>query len=401
MPDFAYRAIDAGGKRVRGSMAAANESDLEARLRQSGLDLIAARGIFASPLARFIQRPVSARDLIQFCIHLEQLERAGASLADSLADVRDATDAGRFRDAVSSVFADVRDGMMLSTALARQPRVFDDVFVGLVRAGEATGGLAESFAELGRHIRWTDELRQRVRKALRYPIVLGLLLLGVTGLMMGYVVPSVVGYLSEIGAELPFLTVALIATSDFIAVAWPLLLGLPVAAVVAVMVAVRLSPAAALRVDAIKLRLPLIGPVLSKIALSRFAHFFSVLFRSGIPILDCLETARSVVGNRRLAEALGRAAEGVSSGGTLANSLVATGAFPPLVVRMVKVGEDTGELMTTLGNVTYFYDREVEDSVSTMGGALEPLITVVLGALLAWVAVAVLGPIYNSFGALG
>ncbi len=401
MPEFAYRAMDGSGNRVSGAMPAANEADLEERLRQAGLDLITARGIAASPIARLRQRRIRAADLIQLCVHLEQLQRAGAPLVESLDDVREATEAGRFRDILSSVFADVRDGSMMSAALARHPSVFDDVFVGLVRAGEETGSLGESFGELARHIRWSDDLRQRVRKALRYPMVLGVLLLAVTGLMMGYVVPSVVGYLREIGAELPFFTVALIATSDFISVAWPFLIGVPLLAIVAVVVAVRTSPEAALRADEIKLRLPIIGPVLRKIALSRFAHFFSVLFRSGIPIIACLETAREVVGNRSIAAALERAGEGVSTGATLADSLVATGAFPSLVVRMVKVGEATGELIDTLENVTYFYDREVEDAVSTMVGALEPAITIVLGALLTWVAVAVLGPIYDSFGSLG
>jgi type IV pilus assembly protein PilC len=211
----------------------------------------------------------------------------------------------------------------------------------------------------------------------------------------------VVGYLHEIGAELPWLTVALIETSTFVASAWPLLIGVPAGLAVAAAAIARASPDAARRLDAAKLRLPLIGPVLRKLALSRFTHFFSVLFHSGVPILTCLATAGNVVGNRSLAAALDRVAEGVSSGGTLARSLEATGAFPGLVVRMVKVGEETGRLLDTLDNVTYFYDREVDEAVSGMIGALEPAVTAVLGALLAWVAVAVLGPIYDSFGSIG
>lgn len=401
MPDFAYRAIDGRGRTVRGAMAAVNEADLEARLRQLELDLVTARSVRVALLARLFTKPVAAVDLIQFCIHMEQLLRAGVPLVDGLADVRAATDSGRFRDVVSALFTDVRDGAMLSRALACHPGVFGDVFVGLVSAGEETGSLADSFAELARHLRWLDELRGRVRRALRYPTVLALLLLAVIALMMGYVVPRVVGYLHEIGAELPWLTVALIETSAFFVSAWPLLIGVPAVIAVATVAITRASPAAARRFDAAKLRLPLIGPVLRKLALSRFTHFFSLLFGSGVAILTCLATARNVVGNRSLAEALDRVAEGVSTGQTLARSLEATGAFPGLVVRMVKVGEDTGRLLETLDNVTYFYDREVDEAVSGMIGALEPAVTVVLGALLAWVAVAVLGPIYDSFGAIG
>ena len=401
MPDYAYRAMDGRGQVVRGTMSAANALDLENRLANLRLDLLSARhrrsGRGLWPFAARI-RP---HDLVQLCVHMEQLLRAGVPVLDCLADIRDATDSPRLRDVLSATHLDVRDGQMLSAALARHARVFDDIFVGLVRVGEETGNLGESFAELARHLRWLSELRQRIKRALRYPLVIALLLAVVIALMLGYVVPSVVGYLREVGVALPLLTVALIDLSDFFLAAWPALIAVPLALWAGLAAARRVSADAAVAIDAAKLRLPLIGPVLRRIALSRFIHYFSMLFRGGVPLLVSLEAARGVVGNRQIAAAVGAAIDGVAGGQSLAQALHSTGAFPNLVVRMVRVGEETGELLETLGNVTYFYDREVDEAVSVLIAALEPTVTVVLGALLTWVAVAVLGPIYNSFGALG
>jgi type IV pilus assembly protein PilC len=393
--------MNQGGRTVRGTMAAVNEDDLASRLSELSLDLISLRPVKAATLIGMVVGRLRAGDVVQFCVHMEHMMHAGVSLVDCLADVRDATEAGRFRDTVSALHSDVRDGAMLSVAVSRHPGVFDGIFLGLVRAGEETGNLELAFAELARHIRWREDITGRIRMALRYPLILGLLMLIILALMMGYVVPSVVGYLREIDMELPLLTRSLIAVSDFIVAYWPWLVTIPALAVVGAMIGMRVSPPFALAVDRLKLRLPLIGPVLRKMALSRFTHFFSVMFRGGVPILGSLETASGVVGNREVSGALSDVAESVSGGRSLANALDATGVFPSLVVRMVRVGEDSGKLMETLDNVTQFYDRDVNDSVSDMIASIEPAVTIFLGVLMIWIATAVLGPIYNSFGSLG
>jgi type IV pilus assembly protein PilC len=400
VPEFTYRAMDPSGRAVRGNMTAVNLDDLEARLERLSLDLISARSVGSRTLAALLNKPVRAPDLVQFCVHMDQLLRAGVPLIDCLEDIRESTDQGRFRDTVSALHADVREGAMLSVALSRHPKIFNDVFIGLVRTGEETGNLATSFGELARHIRWHDELARRVRKALRYPIILGLLLLIVVGLMMGYVVPSVVAYLREIDMELPLITRALIGLSDFVMVAWPYLILIPTVTLVGATAASRLSPRVALMFDRLKLRVPIVGPVLRKLALSRFTHFFSILYRGGVPILTCLRSARGVVGNRALSAAVTEVMQRVSDGHSLADSLASSGAFPSLIVRMVRVGEETGDLMETLENVTYYYDREVNDAVDNMLASLEPIITIILGVLMMWIAVAVLGPIYDSFSTL-
>ncbi|HEX9647486.1 MAG TPA: type II secretion system F family protein [Alphaproteobacteria bacterium] len=401
MPDYAYRAMDGRGRVVRGTMSAANALDLESRLGGLSLDLLSERPLRAGRLGALLGRRVRITDMMQLCIHMGQLLRAGVPVLDCLSGIRDVTGSPELRDVLSAAHNDVRDGQMLSGAFARHPRAFSGEFVGLVRAGEETGNLADSFADLARHLRWLAELRQRIRRALRYPLVIGLLLAAVFALMLGYVVPSVVGYLREVGVGLPFLTVALLAVSEFFIAAWPALVAVPVALWAAAALARRASPAAAVAIDAAKLRLPLLGPVLRRLALSRFSHYFAVLLRGGVPLLASLETARGVVGNLRIAAAVAAATERVASGHSLARALESTGEFPSLVVRMVGVGEEAGALLEALDNVTYFYDREVDDAVSALIAALEPAVTAVLGALLAWVAVAVLGPIYNSFGALG
>jgi type IV pilus assembly protein PilC len=210
----------------------------------------------------------------------------------------------------------------------------------------------------------------------------------------------VVDFLKQSQSELPFITVALIGTSNFFINYWYLVVSVPVVAFIGLKLMARTSEDFAFWLDAQLLRLPVIGPVVRKIALSRFAHFFAVMFQSGIEILKCLESSKGVVGNRALAESIGIVQQSVRAGNRFSAALLNSGEFPNLVVRMVKVGEDTGALTTTLEQVTEFYDREVNDSIDAMIGSIEPILTMTVGLILAWVVAAVFGPLYDNLGAL-
>jgi type IV pilus assembly protein PilC len=220
-------------------------------------------------------------------------------------------------------------------------------------------------------------------------------------LMMTFVVPQVTSFLLSNSGELPFATRALIATSEFFADYWWLILGLPALAVGIAAYLAKASDRFATWLDAAKLKLPVLGPVHQKLALARFAHFFGLTFQSGIDILTCLDTGSRVVGNRVLAAALSLARKDVQAGSTLSVALKATGQFPHLVVRMFKIGEESGNLNDALGNVSYFYDREVDDSVQRMIGMIEPALTIAIGAVVLWVVVAVIGPLYDSISTVG
>jgi type IV pilus assembly protein PilC len=401
MPHYAYRAVNANGRQVRGSLAAANEIDLQSALFEIGLELVDCRTARARRGLLALRDRITTQDLIQLCVHLEQMQRAGVPLLQCLADVRDAAGSPRLRDLTAEIYRDVSEGQVLSAAFAAHPRVFGNVFTALIAAGEATGNLAESFRYLVRHLKWTDTMAAKVRKATRYPAVVACVVLSVTIFLMAGVVPQVVDFLTSSNQALPIWTTALIVTSAVVQVYWPIIVGLPIAAAVALRIMKRRSEDVAYRVDALILRLPVVGSVVRKIALARFAQMFAVMFQSGIDILACLDSSRRVLGNRALAEAMALVKQQVQAGSTLSTAMAASGEFPTRVTRMVKVGEDTGNLGQTLQEVAALYDQDVDRAIDGLIGMVEPMLTAVLGLIMAWIALAVFGPIYDSLGQIG
>lgn len=400
MPTFRYRAINNAGRGLRGTMSAVNETDLYYKLQQAGLDLVESAQQTDSRLAALLAKPVGIRDLVEMCVHLEQLERVGVPILDSLNDIRESTESIKLRDILSEVVADVGNGKMLSEALARHPRTFNDVFVGLVHAGEQTGNMSESFAHLVKHLKWTEAMNKRIKKALQYPAFIFVISMGLLIGMMIFLVPQLSGFLIAIGLELPAQTKALIATSDFVRNYWWVVIGVPVLLGVTVRVFYAVNDKAAYLLDYYLYRIPVVGDTMRKIALSRFSHFFAVMFQSGIGVLQCIATARKVVANKALDTSIGLVHDMVEGGSSLTNALRSSGEFPNLVIRMVKIGEETGNLMDTLENISYFYDRDVAESVDGMIGAIQPTLTLFIGGVMAWIILAVLGPVYDSFSQL-
>lgn len=400
MPLYRYRAINAKGRKNTGKLSAANEAELDERLAELGLELIDVEEQRDSRLSALFAGRVRTRDLIELCIDMEELIRAGVPVLDALTDVRDATTSPRLRDVLSAVASDVGNGRMLSLALAEHPQTFNDIFVGVINAGERSGNLEDAFHHLVGHLKWTDEMNQKIRAAARYPLFVLVTTIALAMAMMLFLVPELSRFLTSLQMDLPTMTVALLATSRFVQEWWWVVLATPLILVLLVRFLHRNSPSMAHRLDYLLFRLPGIGIVLRKIALSRFAHFFTVMYKSGIGILECMETARGVVANRSLSASLHIARERVEQGSTLTNALRSTAEFPDLVIRMVRVGEESGNLDRSLESITYFYDREVSDSVDRMVGAVQPTLTLLVGALLVWIVLAVMGPMYDSFSNL-
>ncbi len=397
MGSYKYSAINESGRTIRGTVMAENELDLEARLHELGLDLIDAKEVRKRGDSKSGKGKVKTKDLIIMCMHLEQLDRAGVPLHDALADVRESTESAKLKDVLTGVYEAVKTGTTFSQALAAYPRVFSGVFVGLIAAGEKTGNLANSFIHLGEHLKWSDDLRRKVKKATRYPIVLLVVLSLVITVLMMFTVPKMLDFIISQGFDIPIHTQALIFVSHAFADYWYLILGFPVLLIFAGILFYRFSEPFAYKIDALTLRLPLIGPVVRKIDMARFVHFFAVMFNSGIDVIDSLESAKGVVGNRILKESIELVKTNVTDGNSITSSLRLSNQFPNLVVRMFKVGEDSGNMKEALENINFFYNREVNDAVDGLVGAIQPIMTVVMGALLFWIIAAVFGPLYQSF----
>ncbi len=396
MAAFQYFAVDRTGRHIRGRMDAANEADLEQRLKRMGLDLVTSR--LRRQSEPFFSRPVSRQDLINFCFQLEQIAKSGIPLLDGVADLAATLENPRFREVVSGVHEDMAGGRMLSEALANHPRVFDQLFVSLVRAGEQTGNLPEVLQNLAGTLKWQDELIGQTKRLLIYPTAV-LIVVGVVILfLMLYLVPQLVSFLRTMQQELPLQTRILIGLSDFVGKYWLPLLVLPFAAGGAFAFTLRRNAGTRYSWDYLKLNVPVVGPILQKIILARFANFFALLYRSGITVLDAIASCEGIVANRYVADGLRRAAQQISAGDSLTDSFRNIGLFPPLVLRMIRIGETTGALDDALMNVTYFYNRDVRESVERALKLLEPALTVFLGLILALILFAVLSPVYDILG---
>ena len=403
MGKYSYRAINQKGRPVRGVISAVNENDLAQQLSSTGYELIECKevSIKRGRLAALMAKSIKTRDLIQLFVHLEQLQRAGVPLLDGLADVRDTTESTKLRDVMTEVHREVSEGSSFSQALASHPNVFEQIFVSLVGAGEETGNLTNSFIQLVRHLKWTDAMNIKVKKATRYPKILVVVVIGVIWLMMGQVVPQVVEFLNNIDQELPGITVALIATSKFFSNYFLYVMGGLVAVYLFFRIGRSISESFQYHTDNLALNMPVMGTLIRKIALSRFCQTFGVLFNSGLEILKCLDAARATAGNLVLSEALANIRDKVQEGSPLSVSMNNSGEFPSLVIRMVKIGEESGNLTEVLEQVAEFYDRDVNEAVDAMISMIEPALTVILGGMILWIAAAVFGPVYNSFGKMG
>ena len=399
MPTFNYKAVDQGGHPAQGQLDALNEIDLELRLQRIGLDLITFRPARKS-LFIFSRNKVSLQDLVMFCFQLEQLTSAGVPLLEGLADLRDSSSNPYFQTVIGALVSEVEGGKMFSQALAEHPEVFSHVFVSLVRAGEQTGKLPEVFDNLAATLKWQDELISQTKRLLIYPLFVMAVVLGAVVFLMMYLVPQMVSFLRNMGQELPIQTKILIFISQVFVDYWWLILSMPVLLVMAIAIAIKQSPEAHYRFDYVKLNMPVTGVILQKIILARFARYFALMYQTGIPILDAIKTCEEIVANRVVANALNRAHHQINAGDSMSESFQNAGLFPPLVVRMIKVGENTGALDKSLLKVSYFYDRDVNESVQKMLAMLEPALTVVLGAVLAMIMFSVLGPVYDSFSKL-
>lgn len=381
-------------------VSAANEVDLYNQLKTSGLELVTCAPVKneSSLGGLSIMRPkIKTRDLIQFFMHLEQLQAAGVPMLDALADVRDSSENQTMKDIMTDVSRNVSDGSSLSESLANYPKVFTSLYVSLIKAGEDTGDLEKSYTQLIKYLKWVDDMQTKIKKATRYPMILMAVVILTITVMMGVVVPQIIGFIKNLGQELPFYTTALVATSDFFAEYWWAVGIAPIVLIILYKVLRKNSEDFAFHMDSLFLRLPIAGPIIRKVAIARYAQTFGSLFSSGIDVINCLKAAQKTVTNLALIEALDTVQGRVQAGAPLSQAFGASGEFPTLVTRMIKIGEESGNLTPVLNQVSDFYTRDVDEAISGLITMIEPMLTALLGIIILWIAVAVFGPIYSSF----
>jgi type IV pilus assembly protein PilC len=385
---FAYRAVDAEGRISTGNLDAANAIDLELRLKRLGLDLVTFDGVKRSTAAR--TRNVTRTELITFCFHLSQLLRAGVNIIEALTDLRDTVDNAGFRQVIASLLEDIGGGLKLSEAMANHSYCFDNVFVALIRA--------EVLDELAENLKWQDEMASQAKRAMVYPVIVTVVIFAVIMVLMTVLVPQLAATFKTMVPKLPRETEVLVALSNFFVKWWYLIIGVPIAATVSAFAFARTNEKAKRAIDELGLRLPVLGQLRQKIILARFSTYFALLYKSGISVLDCIQICEKIVGNRVMEEGLQRVGRSISEGQGISQAFFATKLFPPLVLRMLRVGESTGALDSALRNVSYFYNREVREGIARMQALLGPATTVILGGLIIGILYSIFLPIYEVIG---
>ncbi len=394
MPLFKYKAIDPEGKFISGSLDAGNSNDLEVRLEKMDLDLVTFKQ--KDPGADLFGRnKIGRRDLINFSFYLEQLTRAGVPILEGLTDLRDGEENPTFRDIITGVIEAIEGGNTFSQALELYPKIFDNVFVSLIRVGERSGKMSEVLVDITETLKWQDELLSKAKKIMTYPAVIGTLVMSVILFLMIFVVPDIMDAIVGLGGKIPFETRMLIAVSNFLVNFWYVVIAAPFVIFFTLKYFYDSNEEAHFKLDGILLKLPIIGPVNEKIKISRFTRYFSLMFASGITVLDAIDMSKKVVSNAVIEDGIERAWQQISEGSSISEAFKNIGIFPPLVVRMLRVGEASGQMDKSLNNVSYFFDRDINDSIEKMEPVLQTALMATIGLIVLWLALSVLGPIYD------
>ena len=390
---YRWRAVDAEGRIATGELAAPGRPALEAALARRGLELLGAREL-RGRRRRALSRPA----LIDLLVQLEQMLAAGLPLQDVLADLARGKGPG---PALAGGLADaIARGSALSAALAAMPGAISPVLISLIRAGETTGDLAAVLRHALRELRWQDEQAALTRRLLLYPAILSAVLGLTLGFLLLVVVPQLGGFLTGLGQRLPLQTQLLLACSAALG-RWGIYLP-PALAVGGAgwWLALQRHAGFARWCDAVLLRLPVLGPVLINLALTRICEVFGLLYAAGIAVPEALRAATAVTANRALRAALGHAGERLDAGQSISASFAGLALLPPLLLRMIAVGEQTGRLDAALAHVAAILGRRAREAVERLQTLLLPGLVGVLGLVVLWIVWAVFGPLYDLLGTL-
>lgn len=401
MPFFAYRGRNARGELVRGVLENSDSGAVADQLLTSGvspIDITPTSGpqkrAGAGWLQRFQAERVSLEDMLLFSRQMYTLLKAGVPILKAFATLQESATNVGFANMLRDVRESLDSGRDLSIALRRHPKVFDPFYVSMVRVGELTGALEEVFLRLFHHTEFEREIKEKVATALRYPMFV-VIAMGVALVIVNlFVIPAFARIFANFHAELPLMTRILLGFSAFVVQYWPGLLGAAVGAYLLFRIWVG-TPAGRYSWDRWKLRVPVAGGIVLKATLARFARSLSIALKSGVPIVQALSVVEQVVDNSFVGQRIGQIRDGVERGETLLRAATTTAVFTPVVLQMISVGEETGELDELLREVADMYQREVEYELKTLSSQIEPILIVLLGGLVLVLALGVFLPMWD------
>ena len=402
MPTYQYKATNDEGKTVKGLLAAESEEELEGALEKQNLYLLSAkesnkRGASTGAPGggkRIVRARVKRAELISFTVHLATIVGAGVPILQGLDDMIDETENPNFKSVIRGIRTQIEEGSSISDAFGQHPEVFSELYISILKSGETTGRLDEVLREIVKFLEWQEELVGTIKQATTYPIIVLCALMGLIGVMFTFVLPRFLTIFDGFNIPLPLPTRITIAISNFFQNFWWLMIVGVVAAIVGLRAANQTAQGRMI-LDRLKLKIPIFGELSRKIALSRFAHYLATLFGAGVNIINALEVVERVVGNVVLSDVVRKARLQVGTGQSVAGALRESKEFPPMVVRMVTIGETTGGLEETLQKVADYYDREVPQTIKRLFTALEGLVIIALGVVVLFVVLSIILPMLS------
>lgn len=401
MLHYRYRAIDIkSGKEIKGRMSKASRAEVVQALKQEGQQLLQLEeskpSIWSTDLNLWIGKPVKQKEFVTFCRQFAALIEAGSTVVDSIGLLKDQAESAPFKKALHNVYDDVRSGETLSDACEKHQRIFDHVFVNMIRAGELSGSLDITLDRLAKFSEREYNTREKVKSALTYPIMVSIIAVIVVTFLLTNVIPKFVSTLIASGGELPLPTKIVIGASNFMQNYWLIVL----VAIILIVVGFRFSrkhPQGRYMIDYAKLRLPVFGNLIRLSLIARMSRTLASLFASAVPILQAMTMVSEIVNNEVYGRVLNQAKEDLRSGGKLSAPLEASQLFPPTVTHMIKVGEDTGNMDKMLDKIADFYEQEVDHLSSRLSAVLEPLIIAVLAVVVGGIVLAAMLPMFEIY----
>ena len=398
---YDYKVRDRQGNVITGQLIGDSEVLVLQRLRDMGMTPVEVKKAASGVKMEINLRPgrVKLKDLAVFCRQFATMVNSGLPILRALAILADQTPNKELAKVLTVVRLDVEHGSSLSMALTKHPKAFNNLFVAMVKAGETGGVLDDVLLDLADMIETEVELRRKIKSAMTYPIVVVALVVLIMAAMLLFVVPQFKTIYAQLGGSLPLPTRVLLAVSDLFKQYWWLMILMAFGARYALKRYKR-TPAGRHLIDSLKIRVPVFGPLFHKVALARFSSTLGMLLKSGVPILQALDIVKETVNNNVLAKAIDDVKEAVREGESMAKQLAKHGVFPPMVVQMLAVGEETGQIDTMLEKVAQFYDQEVEATVDALTSLIEPLLIAVIGACVGGAVVALYMPMFKIIEAI-
>ncbi len=401
MAEFAYKGRSANGALVTGTLHGSSADAVAGRLVGVGITPVAIENISARRNVNFedVFRKLgggqpTTKDLVLFCRQMYTITRTGLPLLRGLTGLTQTTHNEVLKDALVDIVASLESGRGLSESLGRHPKIFGTLFVNLVEIGEATGTLETSFERLYEYLSMDQEVRDRVKSAVRYPLIVLVAVAIALGIITVFVIPNFAPIFRQLGDDIPLPTKIIMGTSNFVINRWPVLLGAVAAAWFGAVWYVR-TEAGRINWDRIKLKIPVTGIIVRNAALSRICRSLGVALSSGLPINQTLKTVADSIGNTWLGGRMARLGEGIERGEALSTTAATSGLFTPLVLQMITLGEETGALPELMDEASEFYRREVDYDLENLSAALEPILIVTVGVVVLILALGVFLPMWD------